>query len=37
MSKLRENDAVETMRVDKWLWAARFLKPVLLLKLQLKG
>lgn len=24
MSKLRENDAVETMRVDKWLWAARF-------------
>ena len=37
MSKLREDDAVETMRVDKWLWAASFLKPVLLLKLQLKG
>ncbi len=27
MSKLREDDAVETMRVDKWLWAARFLNP----------
>jgi ribosome-associated heat shock protein Hsp15 len=36
MSKQLEQHANDSMRVDKWLWAARFLKLALLPKLPLK-
>lgn len=36
MSKQPNHQPVESMRVDKWLWAARFFKHVQSLKMQLK-